>query len=73
MEKRPASLGSIIGLKPEYREPYIVLHRNTFPRVLEQIHRSNICDYSIFLQDGLLSATCCTMVPITIRIYGYGR
>lgn len=54
MEKRPASLGSIIGLKPEYREPYIVLHRNTFPRVLEQIHRSNICDYSIFLQDGLL-------------------
>lgn len=46
--------GSIIGLKPEYEERYIVLHRNTFPKVLEQIRRCNISDYTIFLRNGTL-------------------
>lgn len=46
--------GSIIGLKKEFEEQYIALHNNTFPGVLERIHRSNISDYSIFLHNGLL-------------------
>lgn len=48
------SFGSIIGLKPEYEERYIALHRHTFPEVLERIRRSNISDYSIFLLNGIL-------------------
>lgn len=46
--------GSLIGLKPEYRERYIVLHKNTFPGVLKRISDSNIRNYSIFLLDNLL-------------------
>jgi cytidyltransferase-like protein len=46
--------GSIIGLKPEFEERYIVLHKHTFPGVIEQIRKSGITDYSIFLKDGLL-------------------
>jgi len=45
---------SLIGLKPEFRERYIVLHRHTFPQVLQRIHASHITDYSIFLKDDLL-------------------
>jgi len=48
------TLGSLIGLKKEYEERYIAIHNHTFPEVLDRIHRSNICDYSIFLQDGIL-------------------
>jgi cytidyltransferase-like protein len=46
--------GSIIGLKKEFEEQYIVLHKHTFPGVLECIGRSNISDYSIFLHNGIL-------------------
>lgn len=46
--------GRLIRLKPEYRERYVILHEHTFPEVLEQIRTSNICNYSIFLHDGLL-------------------
>lgn len=48
------SFASIIGLKPEYRERYIVLHRHTFPEVLQRIHASHISDYTIFLRQELL-------------------
>jgi L-rhamnose mutarotase len=47
-------VGSLIKLKPEYEERYIILHKYTFPGVLARIHRSNIRNYSIFLRDGLL-------------------
>ncbi len=47
-------LGSIIGLKKESEEQYIALHNHTFPEVLDRIHQSNISDYSIFLNDGIL-------------------
>jgi L-rhamnose mutarotase len=47
-------VGSLIKLKPEYEEQYIILHKNTFPGVLERISQSNIRDYSIFLLDGIL-------------------
>jgi len=46
--------GSLIKLKPEYEERYIILHKHTFPGVLARIHKSNIRNYSIFLRDGLL-------------------
>ncbi len=46
--------GSLIRLKPEYEERYIILHRHTFPGVLERIRDSNIRNYSIFLRDGML-------------------
>jgi len=45
---------SIIGLKKEFEEQYIALHKHTFPEVLERIRKSNISDYSIFLNDGIL-------------------
>lgn len=43
--------GSLITLKPEYEERYIILHKHTFPCVLEQIRKSNIQNYTIFLRD----------------------
>lgn len=46
--------GSLIRLKPEYEERYIILHRHTFPGVLECIRNSSIRNYSIFLRDGML-------------------
>ena len=46
--------GSIIGLKKEFEEQYIVLHKHTFPGVLDRISHSNISDYSIFLHNGIL-------------------
>ena len=46
--------GSIIRLRPEYEERYIILHKHTFPGVLSRIRQSNIRNYSIFLLDGIL-------------------
>lgn len=46
--------GSLIKLKPEYEERYIILHKHTFPGVLARIHESNIRNYTIFLRDGML-------------------
>jgi L-rhamnose mutarotase len=46
--------GSLIGLKPEFEERYIILHRHTFPGVLKRIHDSNIRNYTIFLREGML-------------------
>jgi L-rhamnose mutarotase len=46
--------GSVIGLKPEYEERYIILHRHAFPGVLERIRQCNIRNYSIFLKDSIL-------------------
>jgi L-rhamnose mutarotase len=43
--------GSLIQIKPDHEERYIILHNNTFPGVLEQIRNSNISNYSIFLRD----------------------
>lgn len=47
-------IGSLIRLKPEYEERYIVLHAHPFPGVIEQIRGSNLRNYSIFLRNGLL-------------------
>jgi len=47
-------IGSIIHLKPEFEERYVILHKHAFPEVLERIKKSNIGNYSIFLSEGLL-------------------
>lgn len=46
--------GSLIGLKKEFEERYIILHKHTFPGVLDRIRKSNIRNYSIFLREGVL-------------------
>jgi cytidyltransferase-like protein len=47
-------IGSLIGLREEAAGQYVLLHRHTFPPVLERIAKSNIANYSIFLLDGIL-------------------
>ncbi|HPS62012.1 MAG TPA: L-rhamnose mutarotase [Bacteroidales bacterium] len=54
MNHPPQTFASVIRLKPEYRERYIALHRNTFPGVLQRIARSGISNYTIFLSGDLL-------------------
>ena len=46
--------GSLIKLKPEWEDRYIILHKHTFPGVLDRIRKSHIRNYSIFLNDGIL-------------------
>jgi len=46
--------GQIIRVLPEKLEEYKELHKNVWPDVLEQIHRSNIRNYTIYYNDGLL-------------------
>jgi L-rhamnose mutarotase len=45
---------SLIKLRPEYEERYIILHNHPFPGVLDRLRKCNIRNYSIFLKDGLL-------------------
>jgi L-rhamnose mutarotase len=47
-------VGSLIKVKPEFEERYIILHRHTFTGVLDRIRKSNIRNYSIFLLNGIL-------------------
>lgn len=47
-------VGGLIKVRPDFEERYIILHKHTFPGVLESIRRSNIRNYSIFLLDGML-------------------
>jgi L-rhamnose mutarotase len=53
-EKPISRYGSLIKVKKEYEERYIILHRNTFPGVLDRIYKSNIRNYSIFINEGIL-------------------
>ena len=46
--------GSLIKVKPEFEERYIILHKYTFPEVLRQIRDSNIRNYSIHIKDKVL-------------------
>lgn len=48
------TVGGLIMLKPEFEERYIILHKYTFPGVLDRIRKSNIRNYSIFLLNGIL-------------------
>jgi L-rhamnose mutarotase len=53
-EKVTKRVGSLIKIKPEFEERYIILHKHTFPGVLSQIRKVNIKNYSIFHLEGLL-------------------
>jgi L-rhamnose mutarotase len=50
------SVGSLITLRPEYEERYIILHKHVFPEVLKRIRLCHIRNYSIFLRQGILLA-----------------
>jgi len=43
--------GNVIGLRPEKKDYYVKLHAETWPSVLEQIRKSNIRNYSIYLTE----------------------
>lgn len=53
-EKVNKCVGSLIKVKPEFEEQYIILHKYVFPGVLDRIRISNIRNYSIFLLNGIL-------------------
>ncbi len=40
-EKVTKRLGSLIKIRPEYKERYIILHKHVFPEVLDRIRKSN--------------------------------
>ena len=48
--------GQTLKLRPEHRDDYVRHHAEVWPAVLEQIRRSNIRNYSIYLRDGILFA-----------------
>jgi L-rhamnose mutarotase len=48
--------GQILKIRPECRDDYVRHHAQVWPDVLEQIRRSNIRNYSIYLRDGILFA-----------------
>lgn len=54
MDKITKRIGGLIKVKPEFEERYIILHKYTFPGVLESIRKSNIRNFTIFLLDGIL-------------------
>ncbi len=43
--------GFVIGVRPERLEEYRRVHADVWPDVLDQIRRSNIRNYSIFLRE----------------------
>ncbi len=47
-------VASVIRLRPEHEAEYLRLHAEVWPSVLDQITRSGITNYSIFLRDGYL-------------------
>jgi predicted TIM-barrel fold metal-dependent hydrolase/L-rhamnose mutarotase len=48
---KPKRYGAVIGLKPEAIAEYKRIHAAAWPKVLEQIKRSNISNYSIYLRE----------------------
>ena len=43
--------GSVIGLRPEKEQYYRELHANAWPSVLEQLQKSGVRNYSIFVTE----------------------
>jgi L-rhamnose mutarotase len=48
--------GQVLKLRQEFEDEYVRQHAAVWPGVLEQIKRSNIRNYSIYLRDGILFA-----------------
>jgi len=53
-KKQVRRFGSVIKIKPEMLAQYKELHANPWPKVQEQITKSNIRNYSIYLKDDYL-------------------
>lgn len=53
-KKKVKRFGSVIKIKPEMLAQYKELHANPWPEVQEQISKSNIRNYSIYLKDDYL-------------------
>lgn len=53
-KKQVKRFGSVIKIKPEMLAQYKELHANPWPEVMEQITKSNIRNYSIYLKDDYL-------------------
>jgi len=47
--KQVIRLGSVVGLKREKVDQYVILHRHVWPEILERIRKSNIRNYSIYM------------------------
>ncbi len=43
--------GMVIGLRPEFIDSYTLLHKYTWPEVLDEIDKGNIRNYSIYLHE----------------------
>lgn len=52
--KQVKRYGSVIKVKPDRLDQYKELHANPWPGILEQITKSNIRNYSIYLKDDYL-------------------
>jgi len=50
-ESKVQRIGMVIGLRPEMKESYTLLHKYTWPEVLAKIEEGNIRNYSIFLYE----------------------
>lgn len=44
-------MAMVIGIKPEKISEYKALHANAWPEILQQISKSNIRNYSIYLKE----------------------
>ncbi len=49
-------VGQVIGIRPEHIAEYERIHAEVWPEVLDNIHRHNITNYSIFRHGNLLFA-----------------
>jgi L-rhamnose mutarotase len=47
--KQPIRVGSAVGVNRETLDEYVILHKHVWPTVLEQIRKSGIRNYTIYL------------------------
>jgi len=55
--KQVMRIGSVVGLKREKVDEYVILHRHVWPEILDRLRKSNVRNYSIYLgelDDGRL-------------------
>jgi len=50
-ESKVQRLASVIGLRPEMKDSYVLLHKYTWPEILTKIKEGNIRHYSIYLHE----------------------
>ncbi|NQT26253.1 L-rhamnose mutarotase [candidate division KSB1 bacterium] len=50
-ESKVQRIGMVIGLQPEMKEAYVLLHKNIWPEVQSKITEGNIRNYAIYLHE----------------------